>query len=93
MASATVTPSAPSPSKPAKAPGYTTLITGNTGMIGSHLFQALRGRGEGVIGSYSGPRWHWKRSPRTASWLSSMCAISSLFVACFKSAAPGEFFA
>ena len=51
MASATVTPpSAPSLLKPAEAPGYTTLITGTAGMIGSHLFKALSGRGEGVIG-------------------------------------------
>ncbi len=56
MASATVTPpSAPSPLKPAEAPGYTTLITGTAGMIGSHLFKALSGRGEGVIGSYYRP--------------------------------------
>jgi nucleoside-diphosphate-sugar epimerase len=41
--------------KPAEAPGYTTLITGTAGMIGSHLFQALRGRGEDVIGSYYRP--------------------------------------
>jgi GDP-4-dehydro-6-deoxy-D-mannose reductase len=56
MASATVTPPrAPSPLKPAELPRYTTLITGTAGMIGSHLFQTLRGRGEGVIGSYYRP--------------------------------------
>jgi len=56
MASATVTsPSAPSPLKPAELPKYPTLITGTAGMIGSHLFQTLRGRGEEVIGSYYRP--------------------------------------
>jgi GDP-4-dehydro-6-deoxy-D-mannose reductase len=31
------------------------LITGTTGMIGSHLFPILRERGEAVIGSYYRP--------------------------------------
>jgi GDP-4-dehydro-6-deoxy-D-mannose reductase len=47
--------SATNPLKPAVSPGYTTLITGAAGMIGSHLFQILRGRGEAVIGSYYRP--------------------------------------
>jgi hypothetical protein len=46
MASATVTP--PSAPKPAQVPTYTTLITGTAGMIGSHLFETLRGPGEEV---------------------------------------------
>jgi GDP-4-dehydro-6-deoxy-D-mannose reductase len=53
MASATVTP--PSAPKPAQVPTYTTLITGTAGMIGSHLFETLRGPGEEVIGSYYRP--------------------------------------
>jgi GDP-4-dehydro-6-deoxy-D-mannose reductase len=56
MAGATVMPpGVPSPLKPGKSPGYTTLITGAAGMIGSHLFQTLIGRGEEVIGAYYRP--------------------------------------
>lgn len=43
------------PAEPVAPPDHTTLITGTAGMIGSHLFQRLRGSGEDVIGSYFRP--------------------------------------